>query len=109
MDKNYAEERLRALCPKETTVYTILRHVSRSGMSRHIDLYVIKDNKPMYISGYVACYLDRKQAKHGAVKITGCGMDMGFALVYDLSMVLYLNPDGSYSHDGAYALNHEWM
>lgn len=104
-----AEARLRNLCPKGETVYTILRHVSASGMMRHIDLYVIRDNKPVYISGFVARYLDRKTHKHGAVKIQGCGMDMGFALVYDLSMVLYSNEDGSFNADGAYALNHEWI
>jgi len=78
-------------------------------MTRHIDLYVIRDNKPVYLSGWVARYLGKRQAKSGGVKIQGCGMDMGFALVYDVSMSLYSNPDGSYSHDGAYALKQEWM
>ena len=53
----------------------------------------------------------------GGVVITGCGMDMGFELVYRLGMALW--PDGTKephgtrngepdSH-GGYALKHQWL
>jgi hypothetical protein len=43
---------LREVLKPGDTVYTVLRHVSRSGMSRNIDLYMA-DNKPVWISAYV--------------------------------------------------------
>ena len=94
---------------KYPRVYTVLRHVSQSGMTRYIDLYVIKDDQPIYISGSVADILGRKLANKasGGVKITGCGMDMGFSLVYDLSMALYC--EAKYDHDLAYKIKQQWL
>ena len=76
------------------TVYTILRHVSRSGMSRSISaLVILKDGIPYEVSHLVSHAgrgaFDRNS---GGVKVNGCGMDMGFHLVYNLSYVLF--PDG---------------
>ncbi len=72
------------------TVYTKVDRVSRSGMSRVISAYVIRDNQPQWISYNVARALgwgfDDKQE---GVKVGGCGMDMGFHLVYELSYVLF--------------------
>jgi hypothetical protein len=111
------------------TVQTILRHRSRSGMSRSISL--VKDGKD--ISYYVAQVLDMKiDQNHSGIKIGGCGMDMGFELVYTLSRVLFRDnftcigkdcpandhvnspyPDrkaGSMKHsDAGYALRQEWL
>jgi hypothetical protein len=111
------------------TVQTILRHCSRSGMSRSISL--VKDSKD--ISYWVMEVLDRKiDQNHGGIKIGGCGMDMGFELVYTLSRVLFKDNftcigehcpandhvnkpypkriKGSMKHsDAGYALRHEWL
>ena len=120
------------------TVYTTVRSVARSGMSRTMDVYVMRDNEPWRITYSVAKatghqYDDRREA----LRIGGCGMDMGFALVYDLSYALWpdgfdcidpMNEDRSYRtgcpsndhsnhprdtfthHDsGGYALRHRWM
>jgi hypothetical protein len=50
----------------------------------------------------------------GGISIAGCGMDMGFALVYDLGRTLY--PKGAKGSalregqkDGGYAFKHEWL
>ena len=91
-ERQEAIERLREFIKPGDTVYTVLRHVSRSGMMRHIDCYVMEDNEPRYISYNVALATDNPATDGGAVKIGGCGMDMGFALVYDLSATLF--PDG---------------
>lgn len=50
----------------------------------------------------------------GGVRVGGCGMDMGFALVYDLGRTLYPKGvkkgySGSPESDGGYALKHEWL
>ena len=75
------------------TVYTVLRNVSRSGMTRHIDLYVIRDDSPRWISYWTAKVTgSRMSDKWDAVEVGGAGMDMGFALVYSLSRALF--PDG---------------
>jgi hypothetical protein len=89
-------------------VYTVLRHVSASGMSRNIDVYVFRDNRPVYLTGAVANLLDAKRAKDNSIQISGCGTDMGFEIVYRLSRALY--PNGSDAEkDGGYVLKHEWL
>ena len=90
------------------TVYTVLRSVSRSGMSRSIDCYVIgEDRQPWRITGLVRRVLDMLTNKDGALKVSGCGMDMGYHVVNNLSIALFC-PD-KYTHDGAYALKHSWL
>lgn len=100
-------DELRELCPTGTTVYTVLRGVASSGMSRKIDLYVIKDNEPRRITWH-ACRLGvagmTYDNKIDAARISGCGMDMGFHAVYSLSSVLHAPADRA-----GYALNHRWM
>lgn len=98
---------LATLCPKGTTVYTVLRSVSASGMSRKIDLYVIRDNEPRRITWHVArlgiagmTYDDKAES----ARISGCGMDMGFHAVYSLASALYGHEDRA-----AYSLTQRWM
>jgi hypothetical protein len=83
------------------TVYIILRQVSASGMSRCLDLYKIKDNQPLRLTWNAAKALgvtyDRRKE---ALRVGGCGMDMGFNTVYNLAWKLF--------GDG-YALKHQWM
>lgn len=100
------------------TVYTVLRHVSASGMSRLIDLYVIRDGDPWRITYHVAraigeSYDQRKEA----LRMGGCGMDMGFQAVYCLGSALWPTGtpephgrrNGEPDSDGGYALKHRWM
>ena len=90
LDKQSSKEKLLELVKPGDTVYTILRHVSRSGMSRVIDLVIISDGQPFSISGWAASVTDRRLDRdRWGIKIGGTGMDMGFALVYDLSYVLF--------------------
>jgi len=78
-------------CKPGTRIYTILRHVSSSGMSRSIDCLVIDtDGKPYMITHHVARVLGYPiDRKNGGVKVSGCGMDMGYAIVNDLSYKLH--------------------
>ena len=90
LDKQSSKEKLLELLKPGDTVYTILRHVSRSGMSRVIDLLVMSDGSPHSISGYAAEVCNSKLDRdRWGVKISGTGMDMGFALVYELSYNLF--------------------
>ena len=71
------------------TVYTVLRHVSASGMSRRIDLYVIRGNRPEFLTGWVGKVLGYTHHKDGGLLVGGCGMDMGFHLVHSLGYALW--------------------
>lgn len=113
----------RTLHPGDT-VYTVLRSIARSGMSREIDAYTIKENRPVYLSGTIAAALDYRQSKQGALIVSGCGSDMGFEVVYNTGRVIF--PDGgplehsprraqeerlgaTIESDGGYLLAQSWL
>ena len=103
-ERQEAIDQLREWLKPGDTVYTVLRHVSRSGMQREIGVVLLKsighsqfpadstvrDLHPNYM---VSRVLGIRLGKQGdALIVGGCGMDMGFHLVYELSRVLF--PDG---------------
>lgn len=130
---------LRAIIHPGDTLHTILRHVSASGMMRHIDVIQLAAMQGLDGNPVVAerCWSYRvakalgyqrsdSRGSQGAIKVGGAGMDMGFNLVYNLSSVLF--PDGfdcigercpsndhsnrdlSHHHrDGGYALRQRWL
>lgn len=99
------------------TVYTVLRHVSRSGMSREISV-VTKGEQGMLNHDYHAAkLLGWNVGPHGGIKVGGCGMDMGFHLVYQLGYSLWPNGtdevhgtrNGEPDTNGGYALKQQWL
>jgi len=99
--KDEARAALLELCPPGTVVYNVLEHVSASGMTRWIKSYVVHDGDIRWLSGHIRNLLgEKRHARYDGVTMGGCGMDMGFALVYDLSHRLY--------GDG-YALKDRWL
>lgn len=109
METNYAErdmqdalEKLRALLPKGTAVYTILRHVSASGMTRDISVVIPRDGGSILTLDFLIerAGLGKRGPKGKGIRVTGAGMDMGFHVVYHLGRALY--------RDG-YALDHSWL
>lgn len=95
---------LKKFCRKGRTVYTVLRHTSKSGMSRRIDVYTIHKGELTYLSGYIEGITDMKRHRDGGLIVGGCGMDMGFHIVYNLSAALY-----GHDNRGGYELHHEWI
>ena len=89
-EQDEAIARLKETLKPGMTVYTTLRHVSRSGMQRVIDMHVIEDGAPRWI-GYTAATAmgDRFDDRKQGIVVGGCGMDMGFHLVYNLSRALF--------------------
>lgn len=109
------------------TIFTILRGVSKSGMYRTVDVYCFRENEPLLLSHSVSkaigfTYDNRKNA----VGVSGCGMDVGFEIVYNLGRVLFkdgfdcagekcqsndhFNHEKNDHHkDGGYAFRHRWM
>lgn len=125
------------------TLSTVLRHVSSSGMSRVIDVYHLKAVRGKVVKSWLSYWIAKacdysfqdKRGQSEGIKVGGCGMDMGFEIVYTLGRVLYpkgygciganchsndhSNGDLSrakharkaphWHNDGGYALNHEWI
>lgn len=92
-----ALQRLRSWLKPGDTVYTILRHVSSSGMSRDISAVFIdssaKEEHRIYDLDYnVQMALGWPSAKRNGIRVGGCGMDMGFHMVYSLASRMY--PEG---------------
>jgi hypothetical protein len=63
------------------TIYTVLRHVSSSGMQREISVKMIDAGRIIHLDYLVSTATGKKLGKHGGIVMKGCGMDMGFALV----------------------------
>ena len=100
------QELLKTLKPGDT-LYTKVNHVSRSGMMRHIDVYVMRDNSPQWLTYWVSKLLQWPLAKHdNGIKVSGCGMDMGFHLVYSTSYSLFHDQD---IDRPGYALKQRWL
>jgi hypothetical protein len=131
--------RLREWVKAGDTLHTQLKSVSRSGMQRVIQVLKIsceegKAEPSMSYLGYnVALATDsRYNRDREGVKVSGCGMDMGFSLVYDLARTLFpegfectgegcpandhsndytmKREKGAHHHnDGGYALKQRWI
>lgn len=88
------------------TIFTILRHVSRSGMQRRISTLIWdKDLNDMreisFLFGPLSGYRLPKNGEAGIIA-DGCGMDMGFSIVYNVSVAVFGLQNG-------YALKHNWL
>lgn len=111
-------DNLKSWIKKGDLLHTKLNHVSKSGMTRHISIRHLKatDNpeRPVNISCYdyhVARVLDLPEApNYQGVKVGGCGMDMGFHLIYSLSHALFKDePRGESDRDHGYWIKQEWL
>lgn len=105
-EREKAHRFLRSVLDDGATVYTVLRSVSRSGMSRTIDMYALEYEEyymtgkkpvkrclPVYLSGYAAdlCGFDvnRKSGFHnGYIIMRGCGLDHGLSAVQSIAKAL---------------------
>jgi len=96
------------------TIYTVLRSVAPSGMSRTMSLKVAKNGKILDLTYYASVVLDYPLVEVNgsrAIRVGGCGMDMGFHAVYSLSRVLFRDkyegqPDAV---DAGYSLSQAWL
>lgn len=104
------------------TVYTSLTHCSRSGMSRRIQVRIVRGKDDVRtLTFHVARVLGLPLSDDG-LRVDGAGMDMGFHVVYCLGRALWPNgaklPKGihgrngdtsGYEKDGGYLLAHRWL
>jgi hypothetical protein len=88
-DQAKALEFLRKFLRKGATIYTVLRHVSPSGTSRFIDLYVVKQNEPIRLTWSASVMLEWTYSRQReALRVNGCGTDVGFQAVYTLADIV---------------------
>ena len=66
-----------------------LASVNPSGTTRSFDCYVIHENDIVNVNHEVSAYISKRRNSSGSVIMKGCGMDMAFALTYELSRLLY--------------------
>ncbi len=93
---------LRSIVKSGDTVYHFVSHVSSSGMFRCISFMVIKKNKPICLDWYIERICDyNRNEKHTGVSVSGCGMDMGFSVVYNLASAIFKDK----GCDNGYKLN----
>lgn len=116
--REQARSHLRKVFKPGDTAFTVLRHVSRSGMCRHISILAVEDGELRDVSGWAGQAMDsRRNDKDGSIIVGGCGMDMGFHLVYNLGYVLWPKGtpkphgtrNGEPDQSGGYALKQKWI
>ncbi len=88
-EQDEARDLLRAEVLPGDVLHTVVRSVARSGMSRTLDVYSVRDGELRNLSRLVGLALDYRRNDSGALKVSGCGMDMGFAVVYEVGAVLF--------------------
>jgi hypothetical protein len=118
-DYAHALAQLRGLLPEGSTVYTVLRSVSRSGMSRRISFKAITLDGTFknasvnsqvlvhHLDGYISTILGftlPRYDKPQGLRVDGCGEDQGYKIVHNLSRVLH--PD---AEQVGYSLKHRWL
>lgn len=117
------------------TIYTLNAHTARSGMLRCIRPFIITtDSRPWDITFMVArAGIGDASERHGGIEMGGCGMDMGFSLVYNIGRAViagepwscrgdrcpsndHINaprvprgPDIVHTGDGGYRFRQEWL
>jgi hypothetical protein len=94
---------------EKPTAYTILKSVSASGMSRTMKVVTYHEGQVLDITWWVGKLgMGTLTEKNGqrVLRVGGCGMDMGFHVVYSLSVVLY-----GYGADyrGGYTIDQRWL
>ena len=108
--KNQAIETLRKMLKAGDTVYTVVTKASSNGMSRQIKAFVVRGAEISNISWEVGQAIGHKIGSCDGVVMAGCGMDMGFKLVYNLGSALGLEAvDGSGSRDPGFSLKQRWL
>lgn len=91
-ERRAALGRLRIVFPEGSTVTTIVRHVSDSGMQRAIQIVGV-DAEDGAIEDYtyllIRAGLWKRHRNQPGVTVNGAGMDMGYHVVHTLARHLY--------------------
>lgn len=94
--KDYLVKKLKA----GITVYTNVLNVSSSGMSRKMRVYFVDGSGNIEDITFDVAQVLGYTLRDYSMTVRGCGMDMGFSVVYNLSECLF---------DDGYALKQRWL
>jgi len=121
--EGHQKEVVRWIRRTRPTIYTVLRHVSSSGMLRVIDIYAMRQGDMVWLTPIVETLTGYKRdKKRDGLRVGGCGMDMGFKVVYDFSWAVFPtgfryrkgeyhrnNSPSPRDNNGGYALKQKWL
>ena len=103
-----AKKYLMDVLPVGATCYTQVTSVAKSGMSRKMKFFAVEGGEIINVTWHVAIALGDSVQSDRTIRVIGCGMDMGFHMVYNLSRTLYrdIKTNGG---DSGYALKQRWL
>lgn len=100
-------------------IYYTVTSVAASGMSRHMKFFMVRDGEIKSLTHAIAAALALKWNGDGSLTISGCGMDMGFHVVYTIGRMLWPEGDGKTvtgrngdkgpETDGGYLLKYSYL
>lgn len=118
-ERDHALAKLHEILTPGSQVFTIIRHVARSGMSRVISAYAVDpaDGDLVSLDWYIARITNWKQRPHGGLAVSGAGMDMAYHVVYTVGQLMWPNGtpkphgrrNGESDSSGGYALKHRGL
>ena len=108
-------EILRKLLKPGQTVWTLIRSVAPSGMSRKVSVFIVDEGRIRDISWNAAHAIGYSVNEHHEVRVHGCGFDAGYEIVHNLGAALWPNGtdkphgvrNGQPDSTGGYALKHD--
>ena len=71
------------------TINTLVRSTAKSGMSRNMSVFLVRDGQIWDITCQVADFLRYSTTKDGYIQRRGCGMDFGYDIAYSLPRKLF--------------------
>jgi hypothetical protein len=101
VQRDTAIKKLSEVITPGATIYVVLRRKNKLGTYRWLEFYHVQDGELKRITWEVAVAIKGEYCReHDAVKVTGTGLDVGYASVDHLADVLF--------GTGA-ALKHRWL
>ncbi len=99
--RDTAIKKRREVITPGANIYVVLRRKNKLGTCRWLEFYHVRDGELKRITWDVALAVDGEYCReHDAVKVTGSGLDVGFASVDSLGQALFGN---------GRALKHQWL
>lgn len=82
--------KLRELLKDHPTIYTVIRSVSSSGLSRTMEFWIVQGDSLRRITTLFIDVLGWGESPKGALKVQGIGMDMSWHACYSIYAILGL-------------------
>jgi hypothetical protein len=108
-------EVLRTMLKPGDVVWTIIRSVAASNMSRKVTALAVVEGRIVDVTWRAAHAIGYTVNEHHELRVHGCGFDAGYEVVHNLGAVLWPNGtetphgtrNGKPDSTGGYALKHE--